>query len=446
MPMTRPTPMHERCDILIIGAGPAGMAATLAAAPSGAAITVVDDNPQPGGQIWRDGPQAALPPMAQQHRAALAKHTNIRVLTGTRVVGLGASHPTDNTPALLLEDPDRGWTQHSHRIILCTGARELLLPFPGWTLPGVTGAGALQALIKAGLDVRGQRIVIAGTGPLLLAAAATATQAGATVVRIAEQASWAALAGFAAQLPRWPAKALQALTLLNTGLRANTHVLEAQGTTQVQSVRLRKGTDGEETLACDRIACGFGLVPNTQLGQLLGCVLGGPLSNGLGLAVDAQMRTTVPGVLAAGECTGFGGSERALVQGAIAGHMAAGQVQQALALRPRLARWEGFAQALQTSFVLNEQLKALPRPDTLVCRCEDVAYVDLTARQGWIDAKLHTRCGMGACQGRICGAATQHLFGWTPTAPRHLLAPARIGTLAACGGPAPEGPSAATPA
>lgn len=445
-PMPAPAPMHERCDILIVGAGPAGMAAALAAAPSGAAITVVDDNPQPGGQIWRDGPQVALPPLAQQHRAALARQTNIRVLTGTRVVGLGASQPTDKAPALLLEDAERGWTQHSHRIVLCTGARELLLPFPGWTLPGVTGAGALQVLIKAGLDVRGQRIVIAGTGPLLLAAAATATQAGATVVRIAEQASWASLAGFAAQLPRWPAKALQALTLIHPGLRAGTHVLEAQGTTQVQSVRLRKGTGGAETLACDRIACGFGLVPNTQLGQLLGCTLGGPLSGGLGLAVDAQMRTTVPGVLAAGESTGFGGSERALVQGAIAGHTAAGHVQQAQALRPQLARWEGFAQALQTSFVLNEQLKALPRPDTLVCRCEDVAHADLAPRQGWIDAKLHTRCGMGACQGRICGAATQHLFGWTPTAPRHLLAPARIATLADCGGPAPEDPGAAPPA
>jgi len=438
MPMNHPTPMHERCDILVIGAGPAGMAAALAAAPSGAVITVVDDNPQPGGQIWRDGPQVALPPLAQQHRAALAKHANIRVLTGTRVVGLGARQPTDKAPALLLEDADRGWTQHSHRIILCTGARELLLPFPGWTLPGVTGAGALQALIKAGLDVRGQRIVIAGTGPLLLAVAATATRAGATVVRIAEQASLSALAGFAAQLPRWPAKALQALTLLNTRLRANTHVLEAQGTTQVQSVRLRKGTHAEETIACDRIACGFGLVPNTQLGQLLGCALGGPLSDGLGLVVDAQMCTSVAGVLAAGENTGFGGSERALVQGAIAGHVAAGHVQQAHAMRTQLARWEDFAQALQTSFVLNEQLKALPRPDTLVCRCEDVAYADLAPRQGWIDAKLHTRCGMGACQGRVCGAATQHLFGWTPAAPRHLLAPACIATLAASDKPTLE--------
>ena len=441
--MTQHHPAHERCDILIIGAGPAGLAAALAAAPSGASITVVDDNPQPGGQIWRDGPQVVLPAMAQQHRAALARHTNIRLLPGTRVVGLGDPQPGDKAPALLLEDADRGWTQHSHRIILCTGARELLLPFPGWTLPGVTGAGALQALIKAGLDVRGQRIVIAGTGPLLLAAAAAATKAGATVLRVAEQAPWSALAGFAAQLPRWPAKAVQALTLLHSQLRASSHVLEVQGTTQVLTVRLRKGQLAEETMACDRVACGFGLVPNTHLGQMLGCTLGGPLSGGQGLAVDAHMRTSVHGVFAAGEATGFGGSERALVQGAMAGHVAAGNAQQAEALRPQLAHWEGFAQALQASFPLNEALKTLAQPDTLVCRCEDVPYTALADRDGWIDAKLHTRCGMGACQGRICGAATQHLFGWVPAPPRHLLAPARIGTLATAAPPAtPQSPAA----
>lgn len=424
---------EEHCDLLIIGAGPAGMAAALAAAPTGAHITLVDDNPQPGGQIWRDGPAAALPAAARRAREALARHGNIRLLQGTRVVGLATPHPHGKAPALLLESAQRGWTQHSHRIVLCTGARELLLPFPGWTLPGVTGAGGLQALIKAGLPVQGQRIVLAGTGPLLLAAAATATQAGARVVRVAEQAPWAALWRFAAQLPRWPAKALQAATLLNPALRAGTHVLQAQGEGQVQSVRLRRGLQGneEELLPCDRLACGFGLIPNTELGQLLGCALGGPLSGGRGLAVDAQMRTSVPGVYAAGECTGFGGSERAQVQGSIAGHAATGHAQQALALAPQLARWDGFARALEASFALNDALKQLPQPDTLVCRCEDVPYSALAPRAGWIDAKLHTRCGMGACQGRVCGAAAQHLFGWTPAGPRHLLAPTRIGTLAA---------------
>ena len=415
----------ERCDLLIVGAGPAGMAAALAAAPTGMAITIVDDNIHPGGQIWRDGPGVTLPPLARQHRDALARHPNIRLLCGTRVVGLGGPAAPGDAPTLLLEDAERGWAQHSQRLILCNGARELLLPFPGWTLPGVTGAGGLQALIKGGLSVKGQRIVVAGTGPLLLAAADTARKAGAQVIRIAEQAPWQALAAFTLQLPRWPAKALQATTLLNRHWRTSSHVLQALGQGQLESVQMQRG-NSHETLTCDRLACGFGLVPNTQMGQLLGCTL----NNRLGLQVDNLMATSVPHVFAAGECTGFGGSERALTQGAIAGHAAAGDTARTQALLPTLARWQGFADLLHTQFQLTDAVRQLATPDTLVCRCEDVPLRDLQARTGWIDAKLHTRCGMGACQGRVCGAATQALFGWTPAPPRHLLAPVRIGTLA----------------
>ena len=422
----------HRCDLLIVGAGPAGMAAALAAAPTGMDITIVDDNIHPGGQIWRDGPGVVLPPLAQEHRDALARHPNIRVLCGTRVAGLGGPAAPGDAPALLLEDADRGWTQHSHRLILCNGARELLLPFPGWTLPGVTGAGGLQALIKGGLCVKGERIVIAGTGPLLLAAAHTARKAGAEVLRIAEQAPLKSLAGFTLRLPRWPAKALQATTLLNRQFRTSSHVLQAKGQGQVESVQIQRGAQ-QETLACDRLACGFGLVPNTQMGQLLGC----SLNDRQGLQVDAMMATTVAGVYAAGECTGFGGSARALTQGAIAGHAVAGNTRRAQALLPTLARWQGFADLLHTQFQLNDAVRHLAQPDTLVCRCEDVPVRDLSPRTGWIDAKLHTRCGMGACQGRVCGAATQALFGWTPAPPRHLLAPARIGTLAQPQGASP---------
>mgnify|MGYP000213954244 CR=1 FL=1 len=415
-----PTP-QARCDLLIIGAGPAGMAAALAAARSGMRITIVDDNPAPGGQIWRDGPNAHLPRAALELREKVAACANIRIHSATRVVALAGER------GLLLEDFQRGWRLDYRKLILCTGARELLLPFPGWTLPGVTGAGGLQALIKGGVDVLGQRIVIAGTGPLLLAAAATAHKAGAHVVRVAEHTPWRDLAAFAAQLVRWPAKALQAPTLLHPSLRANTHVLEAQGTTQVQSVRLRKGAHAEETIACDRVACGFGLVPNTHLGQMLGCALG----DRNGLQVDTLMRTSVPGVYAAGECTGFGGSERALVQGAMAGHAAAGNAEAGQTLQNTLARWNAFADALHRHFPVRAQvLAALPRANTLVCRCEDVAHSDLQQRSGWIDAKLHTRCGMGACQGRICGAAAQVLYGWAPQPARHLLSPARLSTLA----------------
>jgi len=420
--MNENTPVAH-CDLLIVGAGPAGMAAAVAAAPSGACIVLIDDNPAPGGQIWRDGPRASPPPEARRLRDALARCVNVRVCSGTRV----AAAPAPGH--LLLEDAERGWLLRYAKLILCIGARELLLPFPGWTLPGVTGAGGLQALVKGGLPVAGERIVIAGSGPLLLAAAATAVQAGARVPRIAEQAPLAELARFALQLARWPGKARQAATLFKSSYRTHSHVLAATGDGRVESVRLRRGDGTIEEIACDRVANGFGLVPNTELGQLLGCGLvahqGAPA-----LAVDANQRTGLAGVYAAGECTGVGGSERALVQGSMAGFHAVGLAARADALRPELARWDAFAARLHRCFALDEALRALPAPDTLVCRCEDVPHGALADRRGWVDAKLHTRCGMGACQGRVCGAATRFMFGWTPPAPRPPLFPVRVSTLA----------------
>jgi NADPH-dependent 2,4-dienoyl-CoA reductase/sulfur reductase-like enzyme len=409
-------------DLLIIGAGPAGLAAALAAAPSGARIMVIDDNIAPGGQIWRDGPAAALPTQALRLREAVARCPNVHLLCGTRVISAMGTH------ALLLEDAERGWTQHFDTLILCTGGRELLLPFPGWTLPGVTGAGGLQALIKAGLLVRGERIVIAGSGPLLLAAAATARKAGARVLRVAEQASLGSVAAFAAQLGRWPAKALQALTLADPSYRAGTQLMAVQGQHQVESVQLRQA-GRTSTLPCERVASGFGLVPNTQLGQLLGCALSTSPGGMSALKVDAMQATSVPGVYAAGECTGFGGAERALAQGKIAGLAAVNQLDAARALWPERARWEAFASQLHRHFALDPDLRHMPRADTLVCRCEDVSHASLSGCSGWTDAKLHSRCGMGACQGRVCGAAAQFLYGWTPPVPRPPLSPARISTL-----------------
>ena len=409
--------MNEYADLLIIGAGPAGMSAALAAASSGARIVLLDDNPLPGGQIWRDGPQAHLPKQARQLRERLAASGNIHRHSGTRVIA--CSGPRQ----LLVENADRGWLIDYDKLILCTGARELLLPFPGWTLPGVTGAGGLQALIKGGLPVRGERLVIAGSGPLLLASAATAKHYGAQVLRIAEQATSAAVAGFAVQLPRWPGKLVQSLTLFDRQYRTGTHVVAALGEEKLEGVRLRQQGKIIE-LACDRLACGFGLIPNTQLGQALGCELAGTA-----LAVDAWQATTLADHYAAGECTGFGGSERALVEGAIAGHAAVGNSAAAEQLWPRRAHWQGFARALNSAFRLDPQLKALAHADTLVCRCEDVPYAAIAGHTDWRSAKLASRCGMGACQGRVCGGALQYLFDWQPSAPRPPFSPARIETL-----------------
>jgi NADPH-dependent 2,4-dienoyl-CoA reductase/sulfur reductase-like enzyme len=412
----------SKTDILIIGAGPAGLAAALAAAPSGAHITVIDDNIAPGGQIWRDGPSAALPAQALRLREAVARCANVQVLCATRVISV------IDTGSLLLEDAEHGWTQHFDTLILCTGGRELLLPFPGWTLPGVTGAGGLQALIKAGLPVQGERIVIAGSGPLLMAAATTARKAGARVLRIAEQASLGSVAAFAMQLARWPSKALQALTLADPSYRAGTLLVAAQGLQHVESVQLSQ-MGRISTIACDRVASGFGIVPNTQLGQLLGCALTAAKVGTLALKVDAMQATSVPGIYAAGECTGVGGAERALAQGRIAGLAAINETQMAQAIWPERARWEAFAGQLNRHFALDPALRLMPRADTLVCRCEDVTHASLSNCSDWTDAKLHSRCGMGACQGRVCGAAAQFLYGWTPPVPRPPLSPARISSL-----------------
>ncbi|WP_224052247.1 NAD(P)/FAD-dependent oxidoreductase, partial [Burkholderia cepacia] len=390
--------------------------AARAAARSGATVAIVDDNPRAGGQIWRQGAAATLAPVATE-RLAVLRQPNVTHLAATRIVA-------ETQPGtLLLEDDERGLLLDFRTLILCCGARELLLPFPGWTLPGVTGAGGLQALVKYGLDVRGQRTVIAGSGPLLLASAATARQAGARVSHVLEQAGWGDVAGFGAGLWRWPSKLAQAVKLVTAAYRADAHVVEAFGDKRLERVRIRHG-DREFDVDCDRLACGFGLVPNTVLPSHLGC----RIDNGA-VAVDTHQRTSRDRVLAAGECTGVGGSELAMVEGEIAGHAATGQTAPLAALVERRAHWQAFADAVRERFAIREPIRRLARPDTLLCRCEDVRFEAVAQAPGWTAAKLQSRCGMGACQGRVCGAAAQALFGWTPPVPRTPLVPARVGTL-----------------
>ena len=415
--------VNQQYDVVVVGAGPAGLNAARAAAQAGARVAVFDDNPRVGGQVWRQGPRHAPQAPLREVHEALERHPNVTVLSSVRVVAPLAPH------ALLLESAEQGGMCVSYgRLILATGARERLLPFAGWTLPGVTGAGGLQALIKGGTPVRGERVVIAGSGPLLLASLATARAAGAQVVAVVEQASASALARFAASLMATPSKLLQAgqLTRGFAGLRFLTGsvVREARGAGRVEQVTILRGKR-EITLACDRIACGYGLVPNVTLAQALGCAL----DERGAVRVDDMQRTSVEGVLAAGECTGIGGMELARVEGEIAGCVASGATPDLGALRAQRSRWQRFAQRAEETFAPGEAARALPPDDTLLCRCEDVTIGEVRIYREWRDAKLHTRCGMGACQGRICGTAASTYFGWQTAQPRPPFHPAQIGTL-----------------
>lgn len=414
----------ERYDIVVVGAGPAGLGAVSVALEEGARVALIDDNPRPGGQIWRQGPAFSAATPLQAWLDFYERHAGLTLFSSTRVIAA-----TTDRRLLVESGHASAWHLGYGSLILATGARELLLPFDGWTLPGVTGAGGLQALIKGGLDVEGERIVVAGSGPLLLASAATAMRCGARVVAVIEQAPRARVLRFGAGLIATPSKLVQAATLMRslTGQRYRTDsvVTAAHGATQVESVTVRShGFD--ETIACDRLATGYGLVPNVALGEALGCAAEPPR----GVLVDADQRTSVERIFAAGECTGVGGMELARAEGALAAYAALGvNNARAAGQRRARARWRKFAARLARAFEPGDAALARPSADTIFCRCEDVTFADVSVHANWRDAKLQTRCGMGACQGRICGAAAQSLFGWNVPPARTPFSPARIETL-----------------
>ena len=419
-------------EVVVIGAGPAGIAAATATAEHGREVIVLDDNPVAGGQIWREsvaGQEEEDRRDEAPKRRALARlaGSGARVLSGHRVFdaaapvepnGLGVVHALRQDGATAVQIAFR-------QAILATGARERFLPFPGWTLPGVFGAGGLQALVKSGFPVEGKRVLVAGTGPLLLAVAAHLRHYGATVVAVVEQAPMARLARFGASLWLQPEKLLQGLgyrrALRQVPYRTGCWPVAAFGSASLQGVTL---TDGRRTWQqpCELLACGFHLVPNTELPALLGCTL----SAGF-VQVDAQQRTSLPGIFSVGEPTGIAGLRAALLQGEIAGRACAGAPT--TALEKRAAGERAFAGRLAKTFALRRELFTLAAPDTIVCRCEDVRWGRLTGYTGCTDAKLQTRCGMGPCQGRVCGPAVEALLGWLPSSVRQPLFPVPLSAL-----------------
>jgi hypothetical protein len=170
-----------------------------------------------------------------------------------------------------------------------------------------------------------------------------------------------------------------------------------------------------------------------ELPRLLGC----RIEEGY-VAVDTLQQSSAPGVACVGELTGIGGLEKALVEGQIAGWAAVGREAEAGGLSVKRLRMQKFALRLDRAFALRPELRALASPDTVVCRCEDVTSDALKDCASWREAKLHTRCGMGACQGRVCGGATEFLYGWQGAGGRPPIYPAAVSTLAAEAEKAPE--------
>ena len=392
----------RRYDLVVIGAGPAGLAAADAAAQCGKRVLLLDQAPRIGGQIWRHRDRATVPSRGRQLMATLE---SARISVAVAAVIIDIPSPD----RLLVTIHGRTVVIETAALVLATGASERFLPFPGWTLPGVVGVGGLQALIKSGLDISGQRVVLAGSGPLVWPVAREAVRAGARVSLIAEQATLTNLLEFGTGLVRSPATLLRAVgyraATWRAPFRTDSWVLRADGEERVTSAVMRVA-GVERRFECDWLATAVGLVPRTALARLLGCALDGDA-----IAVDQQQSTSVSGVWAAGECTGISGDEGARVEGAIAGRAASGAaVSQRLLRRRELTR--RFGARLTAAFAPRAALRERVASHCVVCRCEDVTAGAIDPNWDARQAKLWTRIGMGPCQGAVCGPACAMLYGW----------------------------------
>ncbi|GAA3848768.1 NAD(P)/FAD-dependent oxidoreductase [Streptomyces coacervatus] len=457
--------MTDRPHLAVIGAGPAGLAATVAAAAHGVRVTLLDSAAQAGGQFYRR-PAAEL----RAHRPQALHHDwrtweRLRDGLDTHVKAGTARHLTDHhiwfverhpgrftVHALLGPEQEDPVAVHADAVLLATGGYEKVLPFPGWTLPGVVTAGGAQAMLKGTLAVSGRIAVVAGTGPLLLPVATGLAAAGVEVAALVESADPKAFVRRTLALAAQPGKlaegARYAAQLARHRVRtlARHTVVEGHGTERLEAVtvaaldgagHIRPGTG--RRIPCDTLAVGHGMLPHTDLAETLGCRL-----DAMDVHVDDEQRTDVSGVWAAGETTGIGGSALALAEGHIAGRSAAARLrgrapdprEWAAAARTR-TRLREFAAALDSVYAPPAHWTEQVTDDTVVCRCEEVtagAVREAVAELGAGDvrtAKLLTRAGMGWCQGRMCAPAVAGLAGCELTPSRRPFArPVPLGVLA----------------
>jgi hydrogen cyanide synthase HcnB len=460
--------------LVVVGGGPAGIAAAVEAARCGLRCLLVDEAPSLGGQIYRQTPREfdagdqrsrdGDQRRGDRLRAEFAQVAGrVEVRSGTSVIDVAEGL------RLVCSSQQGGTTEAAaESLVLATGAYDRPVPFPGWTLPGVLTAGGAQALMKSMRVRPGERALVAGTGPLLLVVANQLHKAGVRVAAVLEAGRSAFSARTAAKSWQQPGLVVHGaryrLGLLRAGIPVlyNHSVFEAHGDGQLEGVTFGPLYAGDwrpirsraQRVDVDLLVAGFGFVPSTELCEVIGCQteyvehLGGWVP-----VRDTAMRTSVDGVFAVGDGAGVAGALAAVEEGRIAGITAAeraGAITAAEADRRRraparrLAALAGVRSALDEISCMRPGLYELATDSTLVCRCEEVTRgrVRAAIEEGAGDlqaVKLLTRLGMGACQGSNCAPSATTILcaatGRTPREagrinPRPPVKPVTLGMLA----------------
>jgi NADPH-dependent 2,4-dienoyl-CoA reductase/sulfur reductase-like enzyme len=422
--------------VVVVGAGPAGVRAAETLVAAGVVPVVIDEAPRAGGQIYRQPPADAGFARSKRTlygmeagRADAVHSTMARMLPkldyrpDTLVWGCGAGQ-LDTFHA------GRQRTVPYSHLLIATGATDRILPFPGWTLPGVYTLGAAQIALKAQGCSIGRRVVFAGTGPLLYLVAYQYAKAGAQVEAVLDTNPFSRQLAATPRLLRQPSTFAKGLYyvgwLAARGVRIERGVtlVRATGDRAVQAMTYRDG-DRELTIPCDAVGFGYGLRSETQLADLAGCRFRfDPLNRAWLPERDTAGRTSVPGVYLAGDGAGIAGADAAELAGRRAalamledlGHRAANAQAHAMKLDRQLAGIAEFRIGLEQAFAPPLDCATHWPDDMTVCRCEEIDAGTLRRciRGGEASEinrlKALTRVGMGRCQGRMCGAATAELL------------------------------------